>query len=89
MTGTTITPYLMFGGRCEEALDFYRQALGAEVEMVLRFNESPQPTPAEPAGPSVSASVGTPPAEPADAPRAEPAPAVAAGSPEGLEGKPG
>ena len=45
MTGTTITPYLFFGGRCEEALEFYRKALGAEVEMVLRFNESPEPPP--------------------------------------------
>jgi PhnB protein len=45
MTGTTITPYLTFGGRLDEALEFYRQALGAEVEMVMRFNESPQPPP--------------------------------------------
>jgi PhnB protein len=45
MTGTTITPYLFFGGRCEEALEFYRKALGAEVEMLMRYNESPQPTP--------------------------------------------
>ena len=45
MTGTTITPYLTFGGRCEEALEFYRKALGAEVEMLMRFNESPDPTP--------------------------------------------
>src|SRR5947209_19959581 len=45
MTGTTITPYLCFGGRCEEALEFYRKALGAEVEMLMRFNESPEPTP--------------------------------------------
>jgi PhnB protein len=45
MTGTTITPYLFFGGRCEEALEFYRKALGAEVEMLTRFNESPTPPP--------------------------------------------
>ena len=45
MTGTTITPYLTFGGRCEEALEFYKKALGAEVEMLMRFNESPEPTP--------------------------------------------
>jgi PhnB protein len=45
MTGTTITPYLFFGGRCEEALAFYRKALGAEVEMLMRFNESPDKTP--------------------------------------------
>ena len=45
MAGTTITPYLDFSGRCEEALEFYRKALGAEVEMVMRFSESPHPTP--------------------------------------------
>lgn len=42
---TAITPYLNFAGRCEEALNFYRKALGAEVEMMLRFDESPEPTP--------------------------------------------
>ena len=41
----SITPYLSFGGRCDEAIAFYRQALGAEVEMLLRFNESPDPVP--------------------------------------------
>lgn len=41
----TIQPYLFFGGRCEEALAFYRQALGAEIDMVMRFNESPDPVP--------------------------------------------
>jgi PhnB protein len=45
MSSTTITPYLFFSGRCEEALEFYRQALGAEVEMVMRFSDSPQATP--------------------------------------------
>jgi PhnB protein len=45
MTGTTITPYLFFGGRCEEALAFYRTALGAEIEMLMRFDESPEPPP--------------------------------------------
>lgn len=42
---TSITPYLFFGGRCEEALNFYRDALGAQIEMVMRFNESPDPVP--------------------------------------------
>ncbi|HXD87825.1 MAG TPA: VOC family protein [Urbifossiella sp.] len=42
---STITPYLNFAGRCEEALNFYRTALGAEVEMLMRFDESPQATP--------------------------------------------
>ena len=43
---TTIEPYLFFGGRCEEAIDFYRKALGAEVEMLMRFKDSPAPPPA-------------------------------------------
>lgn len=38
-----VQPYLYFNGRCEEALDFYRRALGAEVIMQMRFNESPVP----------------------------------------------
>jgi PhnB protein len=38
-----IQPYLFFNGRCEEALDFYRKALGAEVEMSMRFKDSPEP----------------------------------------------
>lgn len=36
-------PYLFFNGRCEEALDFYRRALGAEIVMLSRFGESPEP----------------------------------------------
>ncbi|TXI30297.1 MAG: VOC family protein [Nitrosomonas oligotropha] len=45
MTNPLIQPYLMFGGRCEEALEFYRTALGAQVDMLMRFSESPDPTP--------------------------------------------
>jgi PhnB protein len=41
----TIEPYLFFNGRCEEAIGFYRKALGAEVEMMMRFKESPEPPP--------------------------------------------
>ena len=40
-----IQPYLFFNGRCEEAIEFYRKALGAEVEMMMRFKESPDPMP--------------------------------------------
>ena len=36
-------PYLFFDGRCEEAIEFYRGALGAEVTMLLRFKEGPEP----------------------------------------------
>ncbi|HEY7687484.1 MAG TPA: VOC family protein [Dongiaceae bacterium] len=40
-----IQPYLFLDGRCEEAIDFYRKALGAEVEMIMRFKDSPDPPP--------------------------------------------
>jgi PhnB protein len=36
-----LQPYLFFDGRCEEALDFYKKTLGAKVEMLMRFKESP------------------------------------------------
>jgi PhnB protein len=45
MSSTTITPYLFFAGRCDEAIAFYRAALGAEVEMLMRYNEGPEPPP--------------------------------------------
>lgn len=38
-----IEPYLFFEGRTEEALDFYRNAIGAEVMMLMRYKESPDP----------------------------------------------
>jgi PhnB protein len=40
-----VQPYLFFDGRCEEALEFYRRALGAEVTMLMRFKDSPDPPP--------------------------------------------
>jgi PhnB protein len=40
-----VQPYLFFEGRCEEALDFYKRAVGAEVTMLLRYRESPDPPP--------------------------------------------
>ena len=40
-----VQPYLFFHGNCEEAVEFYRKALGAEVEMTMRYNESPEPPP--------------------------------------------
>ena len=42
---SVIEPYLFFNGRCEEAVKFYQQALGAEVQMMLRYKESPEPVP--------------------------------------------
>jgi PhnB protein len=41
----TIQPYLFFDGRAEEAIDFYRRTVGAQVEMMLRFKDSPEPCP--------------------------------------------
>jgi PhnB protein len=38
-----VQPYLFFEGRCEEAVEFYRKALGAEIMMLMRFKESPDP----------------------------------------------
>jgi PhnB protein len=40
-----IQPYLFFNGNCEEAVEFYRKALGAEVQMTMRFKDSPEPPP--------------------------------------------
>lgn len=36
-----IDPYLIFDGTCEQAMNFYAQALGGEVVMMSRFAESP------------------------------------------------
>ena len=41
---TTVQPYLWsFNGRCEEALNFYRDVLGAEIVMLMRFKDAPCP----------------------------------------------
>jgi PhnB protein len=40
-----VQSYLMFDGRCEEAIEFYKKALGAKVEMLLRFKDSPEKPP--------------------------------------------
>ncbi|HEY4082311.1 MAG TPA: VOC family protein [Burkholderiaceae bacterium] len=40
-----IDPYLFYNGRCEEAINFYKSALGAEVQMMMRNSDSPQPPP--------------------------------------------
>ena len=36
-----VQPYLNFDGRCDEALEFYKSAIGAKVGMLLRFKEAP------------------------------------------------
>jgi PhnB protein len=43
-----VQPYLFFEGRCEEAIAFYRSALGAEVTMLMRYKESPDPAACRP-----------------------------------------
>lgn len=46
-----VQPYLMFEGRCEEAINFYKKALKAEVTAMMRFSEMPAtPDTAEPTG---------------------------------------
>lgn len=40
-----IQPYLFFDGRCEEALEFYGKALGAKVEMLMRYKDAPEQPP--------------------------------------------
>jgi PhnB protein len=47
-----LEPYVFFNGRCDEAIAFYKEALGAEVTFLMRTNESPDPIPpgALPAG---------------------------------------
>lgn len=46
-----VQPYLFFYGRCEEAVEFYRGALGAEVGQLMRFSDNPD---CKQMGPSVS-----------------------------------
>ena len=36
-----VNPYLMFNGRCEEALTFYKSAVGATDIHMIRFSEAP------------------------------------------------
>ena len=44
-SGQQVQPYLFFDGRCEEAIEFYKSALGAKVDMMMRFKDSPEPIP--------------------------------------------
>jgi len=45
-----VQPYLYFDGRCDEALAFYGKALGAKVEMLMRFKDNPEPSANPPGG---------------------------------------
>lgn len=38
-----VQSYLFFDGRCEEAIEFYRGALGADLQMLVRFKDNPEP----------------------------------------------
>lgn len=40
-----VEPYLIFEGRCEEAVEFYRKALGADVQMLMRYKDAPDRPP--------------------------------------------
>lgn len=45
MKNSLVQPYIYFGGRCDEALEFYRAAVGATVEFLMRYKDSPAPMP--------------------------------------------
>src|SRR4051812_31608600 len=40
-----VQPYLVFEGRCEEAIEFYKKALGAKVEVLMRYKDAPEQPP--------------------------------------------
>jgi len=44
-----VQPYLSFEGRCDEAIEFYKKAIGAKVDMLMRFKESPDQSMISPA----------------------------------------
>lgn len=44
-TSTLVQPYLFFGGRCKEALEFYSAALGAQVDTLMLHKDSPEAPP--------------------------------------------
>jgi PhnB protein len=44
-----VQPYLFFEGRCDEAVKFYQAAVGAEILMLLRYRDSPDPSMVTPA----------------------------------------
>ncbi len=46
----SVQPYLFFNGRAEEAIEFYKKAIGAKVEMLMRFGDNPDKGKAPPEG---------------------------------------
>ena len=53
-----VEPYLFFDGRCEEAIEFYRRAIGAEVTMLMRFKDNPEPPSSTAGGPDPQGCAG-------------------------------
>lgn len=47
MSKKFVQPYLFFGGRCEEAITFYKDTLGATVEMIMHYKDNPESLPAD------------------------------------------
>lgn len=43
MNTPIVQPYLFFQGTCEEALRFYTSAIGAQVDCVMKYKDSPEP----------------------------------------------
>lgn len=52
MPATHIQPYLFFNGECEEAIEFYKTAIGATVQHMMRYKESPEQMPGGPMKPN-------------------------------------
>jgi PhnB protein len=50
--GHKVQVYLFFDGKCEEAIEFYKGAVGAKVDLLMRFKESPDPVPPGMCGPN-------------------------------------
>ena len=53
-----VEPYLFFEGRCEEALEFYRRALGAQVGVLMRYKDNPEPAQADGQGCAAGSGAG-------------------------------
>jgi PhnB protein len=45
MKYSIVQPYVFFDGKCEEAIEFYKKTLGATVNMLMRYKDSPEPPP--------------------------------------------
>jgi hypothetical protein len=43
-----VQPYVFFDGKCEEALEFYKRAIGAKVNALMRFGEAPDQSQVKP-----------------------------------------